>query len=77
MVQAKISISDDQFKFINNFKKFGFKNKSSMFRDAIDLLRKEFKNNQLKKSADLYSEIYSNDSELRELTESALGNWPE
>jgi len=77
MVQTKICISDEQNLFINKFKSFGFKNKSLMFRNALDLLMKEFKNNQLKKSADLYAEIYSSDPELKELTESALNDWPE
>jgi hypothetical protein len=32
---------------------------------------------QLKKSADLYSEIYSKDSELQDLTNTALSEWLE
>jgi hypothetical protein len=31
----------------------------------------------LKKSADLYSEIYSQDDDLKELTETAVTGWPE
>jgi hypothetical protein len=31
----------------------------------------------LEKSADLYAEVYVEDSELRELTEMALAEWPE
>ncbi|NKQ36098.1 MAG: hypothetical protein HF973_10850 [Chloroflexi bacterium] len=31
----------------------------------------------LEKSADLYAEVYAEDSELRELTEMALAEWPE
>ena len=77
MLQTKVSISDDQYSFINTFKELGFKSKSSMFRNAIDLLKKELRNMILKKSADLYAEVYSNDSESRELTESALNDWPE
>jgi|AntAceMinimDraft_16_1070373.scaffolds.fasta_scaffold103290_1 hypothetical protein len=77
MVQAKVSISDEQNMFINQFRSFGFKNKSLMFRNALDLLKKEFKQIQLRKSADLYAEIYSSDKETRGLTESALNDWPE
>ena len=77
MMQAKISIRDEQYTFVNKFKSLGFKNKSSMFRNALDLLMKEYKHIQLRKSAELYAEIYSNDSELKELTESALNDWPE
>jgi metal-responsive CopG/Arc/MetJ family transcriptional regulator len=77
MIQAKVSISDDQYMFVNKFKSFGFKNKSSMFRKALELLIAEYKKNQLAKSAQLYAEIYSTDSELKELTESAINDWPE
>jgi hypothetical protein len=31
----------------------------------------------LKKSAELYSEIYSENDNLKELTETALSGWPE
>ena len=77
MIQTKISINDSQNVFLNNYKTLGFKSKSSMFREALDLLMKEFKLNKLKKSAELYSEIYSEDNELRELTNSAISDWPE
>lgn len=77
MIQTKVSISDDQNLFVNKFKSFGFKNKSSMFRKALDLLIAEYKKDQLAKSAQLYAEIYSTDSDLQELTESAISDWPE
>ena len=77
MIQTKVSINDKQYLFLNKYKTFGFKNKSSMFREALDLLMREFKHDQLKKSAELYSEIYSEDKELRELTNSAINGWPE
>ena len=48
-----------------------------MFIEAIELLIREYKRKKLKKSAELYSEIYSEDKELRELTNSAISGWPE
>ena len=77
MIQAKVSISEDQYIFVSKFKSFGFKNKSSMFRKALELLIAEHKKSQLAKSAQLYAEIYSTDSDLQELTESAISDWPE
>ena len=77
MIQVKISISNDQYDFVNNFKALGFKSKSSLFRKALEILISEYKKKQLDKSAELYSEIYSTDIELRELTESAISDWPE
>ena len=77
MIQRKISINESQNLFLSDYEKFGFKNMSALFRAALDLFIKEIKLNQLKKSAELYSEIYSEDNELRELTNSAIKGWPE
>lgn len=77
MMQSKVSISDEQYLFVNQYKSFGFKNKSSLFRKALELLIAEYKKQQLAKSAQLYAEIYSTDSDLQELTDSAISDWPE
>ena len=77
MQQAKFSVEESQLEFLNNYSGFGFKNKSSMVRKALDLLKKELEKQKLKKSAHLYAEIYNQDSDLSELTDSALSEWPE
>lgn len=77
MPQVKISINEKQLDFLNNYHSFGFKDKSSLVRKSIDHLRKELEIQKLKKSAELYSEIYSQDSELQEITNSALSEWPQ
>jgi len=77
MLQAKFSLEETQAQFLNNFKLYGFKDKSSMLREAIELFKKEVELESLRKSAELYSEIYSEDDELKELTETALNGWPE
>ncbi|MBW2664231.1 MAG: hypothetical protein JRD93_20205 [Deltaproteobacteria bacterium] len=76
MLQAKFSIEEKQSQFLNNFKAYGFKDKSAMLREAIKHFKKEIELESLRKSADLYSEIYSEDDELKELTEAALSGWP-
>ncbi len=76
MLQAKFSIEEMQIDFLSKYKSFGFKDKSSMLRTALDLLKKEIEREDLKRSADLYSELYSSDDEIKELTESALEEWP-
>ncbi len=48
-----------------------------MLRAAIEHFRKEKEQERLKKSADLYAEVYSEDEDLRELTETAVNGWPE
>ena len=77
MLQAKFSVKETQTHFLNNYKTYGFKDKSSMLRAAIDLFKKEMELESLRKSADLYSEIYSEDDDLKELTETAVIGWPQ
>ena len=77
MLQAKFSVEESQSYFLKNFKAYGFKDKSSMLRAAIDHFKAEIELESLRKSADLYSEIYSEDDDLKELTEIAITGWPE
>ena len=77
MQQAKFSVKEAQAHFLNNFKAYGFKDKSSLVRTAIDNLKNKLELENLKKSAELYSEIYSENDNLKELTETALSGWPE
>ena len=77
MLQAKFSLEETQVQFLKNFKTQGFKDKSSMLRAAIDHFKKDMELESLRKSADLYAEIYSEDDDLKELAETALTGWPE
>ena len=77
MQQAKFSVKETQALFLNNFKVYGFKDKSSMIRTAIDHFKNKLELENLKKSAELYSEIYSENDNLKELTETAVSEWPE
>ncbi|MBU1171093.1 MAG: hypothetical protein KKD44_16155 [Proteobacteria bacterium] len=77
MIQAKFSVEKTQSFFLSQFKKYGFKDKSAMLRAAIEHFKNEIERESLKKSADLYSEIYSEDDDLKGLTETALNGWPE
>jgi hypothetical protein len=77
MPQVKINVNEKQIQFLNKYQTYGFKDKSSLVRKAIDHFKKELEIKKLKKSAELYSESYRIDSELKELTNSALSEWPE
>lgn len=77
MLQSKFSVEETQSQFLNNFKKYGFKDKSAMLRTAIEHFKNKLENESLKQSADLYSEIYLEDDDLKELTEAATSEWPE
>ncbi|MBU1570926.1 MAG: hypothetical protein KKE00_10480 [Proteobacteria bacterium] len=77
MQQAKFSCNENQVEFLNNYKEYGFKDKSALVREALNRLKEEFESKKLRESADLYAETYVEDSELKVLTESAAQGWPE
>ncbi|MCD4653002.1 hypothetical protein K8T06_03605 [bacterium] len=77
MKQTKVSLREEQIHFLKNYSQFGFKDRSEMVRGAIDILQQSILQKQLRESAEIYAEIYQEDQELQELTESALSEWPE
>ncbi|MBA4398031.1 MAG: hypothetical protein C0394_11710 [Syntrophus sp. (in: bacteria)] len=77
MQQAKFSCKENQIEFLSNYKNYGFEDKSAMVRESLNLLKEKLEAQRLRESADLYAEIYKEDSEIRELTSSALQGWPE
>ena len=77
MRQAKFSCQENQAEFLSNYKNYGFKDKSSMVRESLNLLREKLEAQRLRESADLYAETYMEDSELKVLTDSAVQGWPE
>jgi hypothetical protein len=52
--------------------------KFSIHEDQAALLSsyKELESHKLRQSADLYAEIYSEDAELKALTDAAVQGWP-
>ena len=77
MQQAKFSCQENQLEFLSNYKDYGFKDKSALVRESLDLLREKLEAQKLRESADLYAEVYRDDSELKTLTDSAAQGWPE
>ncbi|MBD3378494.1 hypothetical protein GF406_25930 [candidate division KSB1 bacterium] len=76
MTQAKFSVTESHIRFLDDHSRFGFKDKSTMVRTALDELEKKLKTKELIESAELYNQLYTEDSDLAELTESALIDWP-
>ena len=76
MIQAKFSLSESQVHFLEHYKDYGFNNKSALVREALIRFQQELARENLLKSADLYAEVYEEDEEVQELTESALAGWP-
>lgn len=77
MTQTKISFEENQIEFINKYLELGFKDKSSLVRKAINEFRRSLEKMKLVKSANLYTEIYEQDEDLKDLTNSSLEGWPE
>jgi hypothetical protein len=77
MQQAKFSLTPPLIEFLNHYKQYGFKDKSSMVQAALFQLKKDFEQENLKQSAQLYAEVYEEETELQELTEAATAGWPE
>jgi len=77
MQQAKFSCQENQAEFLSNYKNYGFKDKSAMVRESLNLLREKLEAQRLRESADLYAETYMEDSDLKVLTDSAAQGWPE
>ena len=77
MQQIKVSLTEPLEEFLAHYKQYGFKDKSAMIRAALALMKQELEQRQLRESAALYAEVYAEDAELRDLTDSALAGWPE
>ena len=78
MIQAKFSLEEEHVKFLNQHSNYGFKDKSAVIRKALTRFQRELEKEMMKMSADLYAEIYEEEDEgSRDLTESAISEWPE
>ncbi len=77
MPQVKLSIEMTQVGFLKDHVKYGFKDKSSMVRAALNRFIQELERENLKESAELYAELYRSDAELQDMTHSAMSGWPE
>ncbi len=77
MYQAKFNLTKPLSDFLNNYRAYGFKDKSDMMRRALTDLREKLERQRLVASAELYAELYEEDAELQELTSAALAEWPE
>ena len=76
MIQAKFSLEESHIQFLEQRKRYGFKDKSDVVRTALDRLCIELARQRLCESADLYAEAYEKDDETQKWTEAALSEWP-
>lgn len=75
MRQAKFSLKDDQIAFLGQYASYGFKDKSSMVRAALQLLRKTLELQGLKASAKIYAEIADDELDLPDLSHDEMAGW--
>ncbi len=66
MVQAKVTLTKELVDFIDIHKELGFKDKSSMIRDALEQMKRAYEQEKLKNSASLYAKLYEKDCEAKE-----------
>jgi Arc/MetJ-type ribon-helix-helix transcriptional regulator len=76
MVPTKVILEQSQLDFLAQFKDFGFKDRSSLVRSALNQLQQQMELQELERSADLYTEVYEEDVNLQELTALAVADWP-
>ncbi len=77
MKQAKFTLEETHIEFLKNFQFYGFKDKSTLVRIALEHLKEELVRKELRKSAELYAVMYEEEVETQELTEAAISGWPE
>ncbi|MBN1906334.1 MAG: hypothetical protein JW927_14680 [Deltaproteobacteria bacterium] len=75
MIQAKFTIKESHIEFIEQYKQYGFKDKSDVVRAALDHLSSELAKQRLMESATLYAEVYEEDDETKEWTDASLSEW--
>jgi Arc/MetJ-type ribon-helix-helix transcriptional regulator len=67
MIQAKFDLDESQFKFLNQYEQYGFRDESELIRTALTRLQQELQRSRLEESATLYAELYAEDEEVRSL----------
>lgn len=77
MQQFKFSLEQPEINFLENFQLYGYRDKSSLVRAALEYFQKILEEEQLRQSAQLYAEIYAEEADLHRLTEAAIEGWPE
>ena len=76
-MQSKYTLNETHLLFVKEHQKYGYKDKSALVRAALENLKNDLEVKALKESADLYSELYEDHEELKELTDTAQTDWPE
>lgn len=77
MIEAKFTIEESHNQFLEHHQAFGFKDKSEIVRQALDLFYAQLMQQQLEESAKLYEEVYAEDKTLETWVKAKIAAWPE
>ena len=77
MPETKFNLTPELFDLLGNYKLYGFNDMSAMVKAALMRFKEELELRNIRESAELYTEVYKESSELHELTEAAVQGWPE
>ncbi len=77
MPETRFNITPELFELLDNYKLYGFNDMSAMVRAALIRFKEELELRNIRESAELYADVYKENSELHELTETAIQEWPE
>ena len=76
LIEKLIKLDQQEEEFINHYAELGFANPDEMIKKGLQLLKEEVdRYAHLTQSADIYAELYDQDEELKEWTESATQDW--
>ncbi len=76
MKQHTFKLDESSIKFLDRCQEYGFQEPNEVVITALQKLQLALEADKLQESANLYAEIYEDDQELQELTESGLEEWP-
>lgn len=76
MKEQTFELDESQIQFLQSCQKYGFKDANEVVIIAIKRLELALEAERLEESATLYAEIYQEDTDLQELTELGLEEWP-
>ena len=74
-LELNLKLNESQANFLNHYQDYGFNSQSAMIQSALEKLKEEIEDKELEESAKLYAEIYQEDSDLQELTETACADF--
>lgn len=78
MSEITLYLAEEETAIAENYAQLGFANQSELIAAALQLLQRHQEQSQfeLQESAELYAEVYAEDTDLRDLTTSALPALP-